>query len=133
MRTLAAFAQEKEPLAVVHYLTATAAVAAVVTIAAQARADQITFFLNQGECSGAGCGPSHIISDASAVRVVVNLSDSHDATVTFTPPVGTSNITTPVYVNVNDGGVVTNVTATSNVPGNMFRSDPGQAEDSSEI
>jgi hypothetical protein len=118
---------------IVHYLTATAAVAAAVTIAAQARADQITFFLNQGECTGS-CGPGTApapILDANAVRVVLDLSDSHHATVTFTPPSG--NITTPVYINVNDGGVLANVTAATTEPGGIFRADPGKQKIISEI
>jgi hypothetical protein len=114
---------------IVRNLTAMAAVAAALTIAAQARADVITFFLNQGECTG-GCGPGTapaLLANSSSVMVTVNELTSTTATVTFTPPSGT--ITTPVYINVNDGGVVANVTATTNVPGTIFRSDPGQQED----
>jgi hypothetical protein len=106
-----------------------AAVAAALTISAQARADIITFYLNQPECTGT-CGPGTapaLLPNSSSVKVTVNEISSTSATVTFTPPSG--NITTPAYINVNDGGLVGNVTATSNVPGSIFRSDPGQAED----
>lgn len=102
---------------------------AVMMFAQPASASTLTFYLNQFECSGSPCTAPAPISNASAVQVVVNLITSTSATVTFTPPVGTPTITTPVYINVNDGGVVANVTATSNVGGSMFRSDPGQAED----
>ena len=120
-------------------LTAVAAVAAALTIGAQARAATITFYLNQFECSGT-CGPGTApapISNASAVQVVVNLLTSTSATVEFIAPSG--NIDTPAYINVNDGGTVGNVTATYTEGtivnptlfngGNATRSDPGQAED----
>jgi hypothetical protein len=116
---------------IVRNLTAMAAVAGALTIAAQARADIITFYLNQRECTGtcgAGTAPA-LLTNAQSVTVTVNELTSTSATVTFTPPSGTSSITTPMYINVNDGGVVGNVTATSNVPGITTRSDPGQAED----
>ena len=44
--------RENLGMKIVRNLTAMAAVAAALTIAAQARADIITFFLNQPECTG---------------------------------------------------------------------------------
>ena len=114
---------------VVRNLTAMAAVVAALSIAAQARADTITFYLNQFECSGA-CGPGTApppISNSSAVEVIVNRLTSTSATVELLAPVG--NIDTPAYINVNDGGVVGNVSATVSIAGGVTRSDPGQAED----
>jgi hypothetical protein len=54
--------------------------------------------------------------------------DYTGATVEFVGPNG-SNIDTPAYINVNDGGVVGNVSATVSIAGGVTRSDPGQAED----
>jgi hypothetical protein len=119
---------------IVRNLTAMAAVAAALTIAAQARADSITtFFLNQPECTG-GCGAGTapaLLPNSSSVMVTVDLATSDkSATVTFTAPGAITNlIDTPAYINVNDGGVVGNVTATVSIPGGVIRSDPGQAED----
>lgn len=114
---------------IVRNLTALAAVAASLTFAAQARAAPLDFWLTQGECTGscgAGTAPAPI-SDASAVEVQINLLSSTSATVEFIAPSG--DIDTPAYINVNDGGVVGNVSATVSIAGGVTRSDPGQAED----
>jgi hypothetical protein len=111
-------------------LTTMAAVAAALTIAAQARADTFQdFWLTQGECTGSPCTAPAPISTSLAIEGIIDLnSTGKSATVTFTVPSG-GKITTPLYINVNDFGNVSNVTATVNVPGSVFRSDPGQAED----
>ena len=108
-------------------LTAMAAVAAALTIAAQARADTIDFYLNQPECTGTCTTVPPLISNSSAVHVIVSLLSSTSATVEFIAPSG--NVPGLAYINVNDGGVVGNVTATVSIPGGVTRSDPGQAED----
>jgi PEP-CTERM motif len=115
---------------IIRNLTAVATVAAALTIAVQARADTYqTFYLTQGESTSGNAGTAPTpISDSSAVEVVIDLISSTSATVTLTPPSG-GKIETPVYINVNDGGTVGNVHVTDNVPGTVFRSDPGQAED----
>jgi hypothetical protein len=119
---------------IVRSLTAVAAVAAALTMAAQARADIISFYLNQPECTG-GCGAGTapaLIANSSAVEVIVDLLTSTSATVEFIGPSG-ANIDTPAYINVNDGGVQGHVSATYFVgatnEGAATRSDPGQAED----
>ena len=59
---------------VVRNLTAIAAVAVALTIAAQARANTIDFYLNQPECPGGVCNSSNVpalISNSSAVEIVV--------------------------------------------------------------
>jgi PEP-CTERM motif len=95
-------------------LTATAAVMGALTIAAQARADVIDFFLNQPELVNGTVPPT--IPDTSAVEVTVNELSPTSATVTFTAP-GSSDIDTPALINVNGsanatvtlaGGVVEN-------------------------
>ena len=124
---------------IVRNVTAMATVVAALTMAAQARADVIDFWLTQGECTaacGAGTAPAPI-SNASAVEVVVDLISSTSATVEFIAPSG--NVDTPAYINVNDGGTVGHVSATyTEGPvlnptlfngGSATRSDPGQAED----
>ena len=65
--------------------------------------------------------------NSSAVEIIVNRSTSTSATVEFIAPSG--NIHTPAYINVSDGGVVGNVTATVSIAGGVTRCDPGQAED----
>jgi hypothetical protein len=115
---------------IIRNLTAMAAVAATLTIASQARADTIDFFLTQGECTGtcgAGTAPAPI-SNALADHVIVNLLTSTSATVQFIAPSG-SNIITPIHMNINDGGVLANVTATVSIAGGVLRFSPGQAED----
>jgi hypothetical protein len=123
----------------IRSLTAMAAAAAALTIAAQARADVIDFFLTQGECTG-GCGvgtaPAPIAaSNTDAVEVIVtgttgSLGDYTGATVEFLGVNnGATNVPGLAYINVNDGGVVGNVGASVSVPGGATRSDPGQAED----
>jgi hypothetical protein len=113
-------------------LIAAAVMAAASTIAAEARADQF-FWLTQGECAGNCSGtpgntaPSPI-STTNAIEGDIDLISPTSATVTFTVPTG-GKITTPLYINVNDFNAVGNVTATVNVPGSVFRADPGQAED----
>jgi len=117
-----------------RYLIAMGAVAAALTVAPQARADVISFYLTQGECTG-GCGAGTApapISNASAVEVIVtttvgSVGDFTQATVEFVAPSG--NIDTPAYINVNDGGVQAHVTGTVSIAGGVTRSDPGQAED----
>jgi hypothetical protein len=77
-----------------------AAVAAALSIAAQARADAI-FYLTQPECTD-GCGPGTapaLLSDSAAVEVDVDLVSSTSAIVTFTGP-DSSNIGAPVELNV---------------------------------
>ncbi len=117
---------------IVRNLTAMAAVATALTIAAQARANTIDFYLNQPECTG-GCGAGTapaLISNSSAVEVIVDEISSTSATVELIAPGSSStNIDTPAYINVNDGGTVGNVTATVSIAGGVTRSDPGQAED----
>jgi hypothetical protein len=124
----------------IRSVTAIAAAAAALTMAAQARADVITFYLTQGECATNNCAvnpppPPLAPSNTDAVKVVVtgsmgSLGDYTQATVEF---IGLNNGATNVpglaYINVNDGGVVANVTATVSVPGGTTRSDPGQSED----
>ena len=102
-------------------LTAMAVAAAALTIAAEARADSISFFLNQGECTGtcgAGTAPA-LISNSSAVEVVVTttlgtIGDFTKATVEFIAP-GTTTIDTPVFINVNG---TYNTTYSASVVGN---------------
>jgi hypothetical protein len=75
-------------------LTAMAAAAAALTIAAQARADTI-FFLTQPEGGGTP------LLTSAAVQVDVSLTSSTVAVVTFTAPGATSNtIGAPVELNV---------------------------------
>src|ERR1700690_782786 len=106
---------------------ALAAMAAAMTIGSQARADTINFYLNQPECTGSCTTVPALISNASAVEVIVDLLTSTSATVELIAPSG--NIDTPAYINVHDGGTVGNVTATVSIAGGVTRSDPGQAED----
>jgi hypothetical protein len=107
---------------IVRYLTAMATVAGALTIAAQARADMISFYLNQPE------NTHTLLSCPPCIQVTVNLTSPTNATVTFTPSSG--NILTPLYINVNDGGVQAHVTATTNEPGGIFRNDASpQGED----
>jgi hypothetical protein len=103
---------------IVRNLTAMAAVAAALTIAAQARADTVHFWLTQGECSGA-CGPGTApapISDSLADEVFVTLNSSTSATVEFVAPgsPGPTSIDTPVYINVRG-----TFSATTNLPGGV--------------
>jgi hypothetical protein len=110
---------------------------AAVCITAQARADTISFYLNQPECTGSCTTKPGLLPNASSVEVVVNLLSSTSATVEFISPSG--NVDTPAYINVNDGGTVGHVTATYTEGtvanptlfngGSATRSDPGQAED----
>ena len=89
---------------ILRTLTAMAAAAAALTIAAQARADVIDFYLNQPECTGSCTTVPPLIADSSAVEVIVtatgSLGDYTGATVEFKAP-GTSTIDTPAYINVN--------------------------------
>lgn len=96
-------------------LAATAVAAAALTIAAQAHADTIDFYLTQGECTG-GCGAGTApapIADSLAVEVIVTENSPTSATVEFVAPAG-GTIDTPVYINV-DG----TFTATTNLPGGV--------------
>jgi len=79
---------------ILRSLTATAAVATALTIAAPARADVMSFFLTTNESGGT-------ISQSSAVEVTVDLTSSTTAVVTFTPPSGVTNIAAPVELNIN--------------------------------
>ncbi len=117
-------------------LTAMATVTAALTIAPQARADVIDFFLTQGECTG-GCGagtaPAPITaSNADAVEVIVTTTtgsagDWTGATVEFLGVNdGATNIDTPAYINVN-GTPSTDFTATVSIAGGVTYGD--QAED----
>jgi len=102
----------------------------MLAMGSSARADEITFYLNQPECTG-GCGAGTappLISNSAAVEIIVDLISSTSATVEFLAP-GSSKVDTPAYINVNDGGVVGNVGATVSILGGVTRSDPGQAED----
>jgi hypothetical protein len=77
------------------------ALAIALTIASQARADVISFFLTQGECTGA-CGPGTVpapIANSAAVEVTVTRTDSTHASVLFDAP-GASNVGAPVWIKV---------------------------------
>lgn len=89
----------------IRSLTTMAAVVATLTIAAQARADQITFYLTQPEGGGAQLTPSN--TDAVEVTVtgtMGSLGDYTQATVEF---LGVNNgatlISAPALINVNVG------------------------------
>lgn len=104
-------------------LAALAGVVAALTIATQARADSVNFYLNQGACSGSGCSivPA-LIANSSAVDVIVTTTTAGlggyiGATVEFVAPSG--NIATPVYINVKNGGSASNVSATVDIPGGV--------------
>ena len=115
----------------VGLILAGAVMALMTSFGSQARADTINFYLTQHECPNNGtCTAVNVpalISTASAVEVIVSLLSSTSATVELIAPSG--NIDTPAYINVHDGGVVGNVTATVSIAGGVTRSDPGQAED----
>jgi hypothetical protein len=103
---------------VVRNLTAMAVVAGALTIAAQARADEIHFWLNQPECTG-GCGAGTapaLLSNSSSDEVFVTLNSSTSATVEFVAPgsPGPTSIDTPVYINVSG-----TFSATTNLPGGV--------------
>jgi hypothetical protein len=76
-----------------HTVSAVIAVAAL-TIAAQARADTVSFFLTTQET-----GPA--LTSLTADEVTVVWVNSTTATVTFTPPSGTTNVLPPVEINVD--------------------------------
>lgn len=84
---------------ILRTLTAMAAAAAALTIAAQARADVIDFYLNQPECTGSCTTVPPLIADSSAVEVIVtatgSLGDYTGATVEFKAP-GTALSTPPL-------------------------------------
>ena len=84
----------------IRSLTAMAAAAAALTIAAQARADEI-FYLTQPECTGGSPCTTlpALLSNSLAVQVDVHLVSSTSATVTFTN-YNSGNIGTPVELNV---------------------------------
>jgi hypothetical protein len=88
---------------IVRNLAAMAAVAVALTIGAQAHAATfVSFWLTQGECTGAcgaGTAPAPI-SNASAVEVTVTLTDSTHASVVFQAP-GVTHIDAPVLINVS--------------------------------
>jgi hypothetical protein len=92
---------------IVRNLTAMAAVAGALTIAGQARADVIDFYLNQPECTdgcGAGTAPA-LLSNANSVEVIVTTTagsagDYTGATVELVAPDSTT-IDTPIWLNIN--------------------------------
>ena len=107
----------------IRNLTAVVALTIPLTIASQARADVIDFWLNQPECTG-GCGAGTapaLIPDGSAIKVIVtgttgSLGHYTGATVEFEAPgaPGPSTIDTPAYINVNG-----TFSATVNLPGGV--------------
>jgi hypothetical protein len=113
----------------VHYLIAMAAVATALGIGSQARADTITFFLNQPECPGGSCNSTHLppalLPDSSSVSITVTTTvgspgDWTTATVTFTAPGPvTTMLNTPALINVNDAGHTSNFSATVSIPGGV--------------
>jgi hypothetical protein len=119
-------------------LTAMVALAAALIFAAQARADQIDFFLNQPECPHNDCttyGVPALLASPS-IKVIVTENSSTSATVEFLALSGT--IDNPAYINVN--GTINTSTSTvlgynsgscsagCSVGGITYMS-PGQAED----
>jgi len=92
---------------IVRNLTAMAAVAAALTIAAQARAGTVDFWLNQPECTG-GCGAGTapaLLTNANSVEVIVTTTagsagDYTGATVELVAP-GATTIDTPIWLNIN--------------------------------
>jgi hypothetical protein len=104
---------------ILRNLTAMAALAAALTVTAQARADVIDFYLNQPECTGSCTSAPALIPNSSAVEVVVatttgSTGDYTGATVEFVAPSG--NIDTPAWINVNDDGNTSNFSATVSSP-----------------
>lgn len=98
---------------ILRNLTTMAAAAAALTIAAQARADVIDFFLNQPECTNGCTVVPPTIPNSSAVEVVVTQDSTTLATVEFIGP-GGSNVDTPAYINVNGS-----FSATVSIPGGV--------------
>ncbi len=101
----------------VRYLPAMAAVAAGLTMAAQARADVIDFFLNQPECTGACHTLPSLIPNSSSIEVIVTgttgtSGDYTGATVEFVAPSG--KIDTPALINVKGS-----YHATVSIPGGV--------------
>jgi hypothetical protein len=103
-------------------VTAIAAVAAALTIAPQARADFIDFYLNQPECPGGSCNSTHLppalIPNSSAVEVIVTTTtgstgDFTGATVEFINPTS-GNLDAPLLINVHGS-----YSATISVPGGV--------------
>ena len=84
---------------ILRNLTTMAAAAAALTIAAQARANVIDFFLNQPECTNGCTVVPPTIPNSSAVEVIVTDTSTTSATVEFVGP-GGSNVDTPAYLNV---------------------------------
>jgi hypothetical protein len=77
------------------------ALAIALTIAPNAGAVPISFFLNQGECTGS-CGAGSVpapIANMNAVEVTVTLTDSTHASVLFDAP-GATNVGAPVWIKV---------------------------------
>ena len=83
---------------ILRTLTAMAAAAAALTIAAQARADVIDFLSKTEECGPAPCYVPTILADSAAVEVLVEPRWDTGATVKFTAPgaPGPATIDTPV-------------------------------------
>jgi hypothetical protein len=98
---------------ILRNLTAMTAVAAALTIAAQARADVIDFFLNQPECTNSCTVVPPKIPNSSAVEVIVTDTSTTSATVEFVGP-GGSNVDTPALINVNGS-----YSATVSIPGGV--------------
>jgi hypothetical protein len=100
--------------------TAMAAVMAALTIAGQARADTINFFLNQPECTGSCTTAPALISNSSAVEVIVTTTtgttgDFTGATVQFIAPGPSTNLLDdPALINVNGSS-----SATVSIPGGV--------------
>jgi PEP-CTERM motif len=98
-------------------LSGMAAAVAALTIAAPARADVIDFYLNQPECTGSCTTVPPLISDSSAVEVIVtgttgSLGDYTGATVEFVAP--SADIDSPALINVNGS-----YSATVSIPGGV--------------
>ena len=74
---------------------------AVMVVTQPASADTLTFFLNTPECTTPCSSIGTILTDAQSIKVVIDRTDNTHATVTFTPPAGTTNVGAPVGINVN--------------------------------
>jgi hypothetical protein len=109
---------------ILRNLTVMAAVAAALTIAAQARANQISFFLLQQECPGDNCisSPNNVpalFTPATApYQVTVTTQSATQATLTISTINGTASIADPVFINVN--GTLANVNGGTNATLDSF-------------
>jgi PEP-CTERM motif len=107
--------KEEVEMKVIRNLPAMAALAVALTIASQARADVISFYLTTTESGGT-------ISQSSAVEVTVDLTSDTAATVTFTGTGTTGTIVTPVELNILGQY---SATATGNSSGTIGIAAPG--------